>query len=170
MLPIEGQVIQYVVSDRCSRQCSFHPDNLKFSAETLHWYEQKRSMAWMITESERLGRKLSQASISRHRSHLDEAVDESAALDETGNVDHLKVLQMMIAAGARRAHTWRVGPKETMDAMNLYYKLTQGSAMESLFERLTAVAAGEAAEENEIEFDAGSLSPAELESVDADSS
>jgi hypothetical protein len=156
-----------VVSERCTRSCSHHPDNLAFSEDALAWYNEGRSVSWIVAESKKKGRQLSQAAISRHRKHLDEEAEVEESAD--GSVDHLKVLQTIIAQGAKRAHTWRVGPKETMDAMNMYYRLTQGSAMEGLLSALTAVAAGESAQENELpEHDAGSLSPAEMESVDAD--
>lgn len=161
----------YFVTDRCTRSCSFYPENLPFAEETLKWYNEGKSVNWMMAESERLGRKLSGGGISRHRRHLAEQDDTLIPAGNDGNVDHLQVLQQMIAAGAKRAHTWRIGPAETLKAMQMYYQLTQGSAMQSLFERLTAVAAtGNLEEGEEIdEFDAGSLSPAEMESLDADS-
>lgn len=159
----------YVVSDRCTRSCSLHHDNISFSSEALEWYNEGKPLAFMTAESEKLGRKLSPAALSRHRQHLDE-VDEDDLLNESsdGHVDHLEVLQKIITAGAKRSKSWRVGPAETMKAMELYYRLTEGSAMESLFAKLTAVAAGESAEDVG-EFDAGSLSPAEMEPNDADS-
>lgn len=145
-----------------------YPDNLKFADETLTWYNEGRSISWMLAKSEEMGRKLSQGALSRHRRHLDEVeADENDQDMSGGSVDHLKVLEKMIQSGARRASTWRIGPAETLKAMDMYYKLTQGSAMRDLFAALTAVASGEDPDDVG-EVDAGSFSPAELESVDAD--
>ena len=158
---------KFILSDRCTRACSLHPDNLDF--DTLTWYNDRRGEAFIIAESDRLGRKLSAGSISRHRKHLDYE-DENAPEDDGKPVDHLTVLQKMISQGAKRSEQWRIGPAETLKAMEMYYRLTQGSAMASLLEGLTAVAAGSTDEEVEMgSFDAGSLSPAETESVGADS-
>jgi hypothetical protein len=157
----------YVLSERCTRGCSLHPDNLDF--DTLTWYNDRRGESFIIAESEKLGRKLSAGAISRHRRHLDYE-DTKPRLDDDKPVDHLTVLQRMISQGAQRADQWRIGPAETLKAMEMYYRLTQGSAMASLLEGLAAVAAGSTDEEvAEGSFDVGSLSAPELESVSADS-
>jgi hypothetical protein len=121
----------------------------------------------MAAESEKKGTKLSTAAISRHRKHLD--YEEEVEEDAGGGVDHLKVLQMMIARGAKSAKTWRIGPSDTLKAMEMFYKLTQGSVMKDLFAALTAVAAGEEADSIE-EVDAGSFAPGEGEISGVDES
>lgn len=140
---------------------------MEFAADTLRWYGEGRTIDWMVKESERLGRKLSTAAISRHKRHLEEGQDEPVD-PETGEVNHLEVLQRIIKQGAKRSHTWRVGPAETMKAMEMYYRLTQGSVMQDLFGALTAAASGETPDESDGTVDAGSFAPVELESADAD--
>jgi hypothetical protein len=156
---------RYVVSERCSRQCSLHPDNLTFSDETTEWYNAGWTVDRMVQQSVKLGRKLSTAALSRHRRHL---VEEADTVDESGeNLSHLQVLEKIIAVGAKRAHTWRIGASETLKAIEMHNRLTQGAALADLMGALT-MAADEIEEENNGTVDIGSLSPSELQSVGLD--
>lgn len=156
------------LTDRCTRQCSMNPSNLSYFDELHLWFEAKRPLEWMVAESATKDRKLSLGALSRHRKHLED--DDSADIDEVGDgqVDHLKVLQKIIAVGAKRAHTWRIGPTETLKAMDMYYRLTQGSAMQDLFSALSAAAANEDSDE-QIEDPAAAFTDAELATVEGDS-
>lgn len=167
-------VKRLVVSDRCKRTCNCNAENLPFADELLDWYNQRKGYKWIIAASEAKGRRLTLGGLSRHRRHLDYAIDDEEIVAQEGEVavdstaDHLKVLQLIIKQGARKANTWRIGPAETLKAMDMYYKLTQGSVMQDLFGALAAAAAGDESVTELDTLDAGSLSPAELEGVDAD--
>jgi hypothetical protein len=166
---------RFVVSSRCKRTCNCNEANLPFADELLGWFNERRSYTYIIASAESRGKHLTLGGLSRHRRHLDYATDEQDAQLEAqeeikvdSTADHLKVLQLIIKQGAKKASTWRIGPAETLKAMDMYYKLTQGSIMQDLFGALAAAASGDETVTELDTLDVGSLSPAELEGVDAD--
>jgi hypothetical protein len=69
--------------------------------------------------------------------------------EDGGPVDHVRVLELMIARGARVAHTWRLGPGDTLKAIEMHFRLTEGRSDNALVDALAAAAA--AAEEVQID-------------------
>lgn len=157
----------YVVGEKCTRQCSLHPDNLDFAEVTTGWYNEDWTIEQMVIASEGLGRKLSTAALSRHRRHLVEAEEESEIpLTGGGVADDIAVLRAIVRQGAKRAHLWRVGPADTMKAIDMIYKLTQGSVVGDLLDALMADDMDDEEDEEGV-VDVGSVSPVEQESADA---
>jgi hypothetical protein len=52
----------------------------------------------------------------------------------------LEIIEQMIQAGGARAADFKMTPSETMKAMELKYKLTQGSAFEGMLDSLNRAA------------------------------
>ena len=67
------------------------------------------------------------------------------------DLSDLEILRMIIKQGAKGISKWRVGPKETMDALSMYYKMTQGSAFADMISALAAAGMDEVPETGEEE-------------------
>jgi hypothetical protein len=82
------------------------------------------------------------ASLSRHRKHLvrdiPDAVDE--ALPRASNIE---ILEAIIAKGFQNRKNWKPTISDTMKAMDMWFRLTQGNPFDELLDTLAAAGMGE---------------------------
>lgn len=134
---------------RCTPGCSLNDRNVPFPDLLLQWFCDGNNNTEILAKSDALGHHLSNGAIGRHRSaHLlpahqvgvfdpfEEASDEK--------VDHIKVLEQIIARGAKGIAVARIGPDMTLRAMDMFYKLTQGNVMDDFMSALTAAVTADA--------------------------
>ncbi len=120
-------------------------------AELVHsWFEAGLNNGQIQAEAEGFDPSwhLGLGSLSRHRAnhlvpHKGGADEPALPLAPGQELSDLEALRLFISRGARYIPTWKIGPKDWMDALNMYYRLTQGSAMTDLLSALSAAASGE---------------------------
>jgi hypothetical protein len=148
---------KYYRNDKCSSACSIGPGRLGDERATMvhGWFEQGLNndaiMAAALAISPEF--KLSNGALGRHRSgHLSVAIEPRTPDGKLEKVNHLDLLEQMIAKGAQNMARpdARVSPEMSLRAMEMHYKLTQGSAMDNFLTAVTAVMSG--AEENDEDY------------------
>lgn len=84
------------------------------------------------------------SNLSRHRRHLAvegaklEVMKPQKAEKPGERVPHVQVLEAIIAAGWQNREKWRPTIGDTMKAMDMYQKITQGSAFQDLLDALAS--------------------------------
>jgi len=138
----------------CQSRCSLNAKNLgQNRAELVHsWYESGLNDDEIAKTALDAGFRLNPSSVGRHRAkHL--VKPENAAPDaEMGNLSDVEALEAIIKQGQRYIPTWRITPSEYFKALDLYYKLTNGSAFDDLMSSFAAAAQ---------EVDEGDMKPKE---------
>lgn len=125
-------------------------------ADLVHdWFQAGHSNMKIIALAAEHNVKLSNSSLGRHRkNHLDLLPDAAPEIDpETlrlAKVNHVELLEQIVARSAQSIHRSRITPELGLKAMDMVYKLTQGSAMESFMEAVTSAMA--AADDDEGEY------------------
>lgn len=160
---------KYRINERCNRSCSLnlakHPPRI---ASLIHsWYEDGWNNFNIRAKAAMLDTTISDGAIARHRrNHLEVVdVDEADIPEEVSKTDgeklsDVQILDRIVAQGARNlsSKAVKVSPEMLMRAMELKYKLTQGSVMEDTFAAIGKAMSGEnpmavqGAEETEQQF------------------
>ena len=141
----------YYRNDKCTSACSIGPGRLGDErAALVHgWFEAGLNndaiMAAALAVDENF--KLSNGSLGRHRAgHLGVVTDASNRQSDgkLGKVNDLELLDQMIARGAQQMAQpgARVSPEMALRAMEMKFKLTQGSAMDNFLAAVTQVMGG----------------------------
>jgi hypothetical protein len=159
---------RYIISNECTRFCSLNREKLPGEmAETIHgWYEAGLTNGMIQQKAAIAGINLSNGAIGRHASrHLvpvDQAEDPTTVPLPQERLSDLEILERMIQRGAQNLHhaTFRVSPEQMLKALDMKYRLTQGSPFEKFLEAAYEAMAddeaeGSPAEETEAEADAG---------------
>lgn len=132
----------------CSAKCSLHPDNLTVKGyETLHeWYEFGYNDVKMEDLARKQGMTVTYGAIGRHRkNHL--VRTEELETDETlAELDDVGALDAILKRGQTQIKSWKISPSEYFKAMELKYKLTQGSTMDAMYAAMAAAATEDDAE------------------------
>jgi hypothetical protein len=139
---------EFVVAGSCSQRCSLNKVNLgeKRHALVMDWYQMGYNDFKIEELARAAGMKMSHGAIGRHRkSHLiDKATmktDESLA-----ELDDIEALDLILERGQTQIKGWKITPSEYFKAMEMKYKLTQGSTMDAMYAALAAAGAEEDAE------------------------
>jgi hypothetical protein len=137
--------------DGCTKTCSLSAFQLGPKvAELVHsWYEAGCNNATIVERAENIGVKVSEGAAGRHRANhlepLDEFEDPTAGDDPKPKVDDLALLDEVISRGAEslRFKTSRVTTEQLLKAMEMKYRLTQGSVWEATLAALGAAMSDE---------------------------
>lgn len=126
----------------CSEKCWAHPSKLGSHTEEIHaMFEAGDGDDAIVLAVRALELNTSAGAVSRHRkNHLQPWAEPEAEPQDVEDMSDLDILRSIIKRGARFIPTWKLGPRETMQALDMYYKLTQGSAMADLFASIAAAA------------------------------
>lgn len=135
---------RYVVGG-CTSTCSLNEAALgPHWSKTLHaWYEEGMNDFLMEERARGQGLNVSHGAIGRHRkNHLIEA--DSVQEDESmAELDDVSALEAILKQGQKQIKSWKVTPSEYFKAMELKYRLTQGSTNDAMFAALAGVGAEE---------------------------
>lgn len=84
--------------------------------------------------------KLVEMTVYRHKKHvhLVNQPEEPTAPATSEKVRHLDVLESIIAAGWQNREKWKPTIGDTMKAMDMYQKMTQGSVFQDLLDALAS--------------------------------
>lgn len=152
-MPPRLKPAKYDVYD-CSPKCWANAAIVGADADAIHaMFENADTDDQIVLAVRGMGHSTSAGAVSRHRKgHLRLHLDEPDEPD-TENMSDLEILRAIIQRGARFIPTWKLGPRETMQALDMFYKLTQGSAMADMFAAI-ASAANQSEEVEEIDVPA----------------
>lgn len=133
--------------ERCGPTCSLGSHVLgQERADLVHsWFELGYNNDRIQAEAEKIDPDwhFGLGSIARHRKNHLRVHTEYTPDTDTSELSDLELIRLFIKKGASQMSGWKIGPKDFMDAMQLFYKMTQGSAMQDFFATLSAAAAGD---------------------------
>ena len=135
------QPTKYAVQN-CQSRCSLNAKNLgENRAELVHkWYESAMNDDEIAQAALDAGFRLNPSAVGRHRAkHLVKPGDAGPDA-EMGNLSDVEALEAIIKQGQRYIPTWRITPTEYFKALDLYYKLTKGSAFDDLMSSFASAA------------------------------
>ena len=112
---------------KCSDQCSLK--NRTEISDALARGESYNSIAATF--------KVALSTLSRHRKHM-RIAQPDVLVEPDARIPHLSVLEAIIAAGWANRGKWRPTIGDTMKAMDMYLKMTQGSAFQDLLDALAS--------------------------------
>lgn len=136
---------KYIITN-CTARCTVNPRNLPGEmGELIHsWYEQGDSNQIIMQKLKTIGGpKLSNGGLGRHRQHhltrADQLVDPTLAPEPEAKTD-LEVLETIIRRGAQQMDIagTKITAEQTLRAIELKNRLTEGSIFEKFFEVLDA--------------------------------
>lgn len=134
-------------SDRCSSACSLSEQRLPGDLPNIvhGWFEAGQNNEEIIASAAAVGVKISNGAVGRHRKNHLVPMDDQAP-DPTDlkldRVNHIEVLEQLVARGAKNIHAARITPEMTIKAIDMIYRLTQGSQMDELLGAVTKAMAG----------------------------
>jgi len=171
-MPARLRPRKWVLLGTCTAKCSLNevavgPDGAKM----LHgWFEQGLNDRAIAKNAVSAGMPLSHGAVGRHRgNHLEPKGEIFSQPREKKRTD-LEIIEEMIQAGGANAHTFKMTPTETMKAMELKYKFTQGSAFESMLDALNRAVDDDFVEDEEEEhtLDIPSVEMSQVSDMEAD--
>ena len=133
---------KWALMGNCGPKCSLNEANIgPEHAKMAHgWYEQGLNDKDIAKNAFSAGFNLSHGAVGRHRANHLEPLGEIKETRSQKTRTDLEIIESMIQAGGDRADQFKMTPSETMKAMELKYKLTQGSAFESMLDALNRAA------------------------------
>lgn len=126
----------------CTARCSLNKANLgENRADLVHkWFESGLNDDEIEKTALDAGFRISHAAVGRHRrGHLVKPLDAGPEA-EMGGLSDVQALEAIIKRGQQFIPTWRITPSEYFKALDLYYKLTKGSAFDDLMSSFAAAA------------------------------
>jgi len=151
-MPRRLKPTQYTVSG-CNAKCSMHPDNITQAGYDMYheWYQFGYNDVKMEELGKKQGQHISYGAIGRHRkNHL--VRTEELETDETlADLDDVGALDAILKRGQTQIKSWKISPSEYFKAMELKYRLTQGSTMDAMYAAMAAAATDDGEDESETE-------------------
>ena len=146
-MPRRLKPTQYTVSG-CSAKCSLHPDNIGAKGyEALHeWYQFGYNDIKMEDLARKQGMTLTYGAIGRHRKNHLVRTEELEVDEKLAELDDVGALDAILKRGQTQIKSWKISPSEYFKAMELKYKLTQGSTMDAMYAAMAAAATEDDAE------------------------
>lgn len=142
---------KYYRKAECTSACSIGPGRLGDErASMVHgWFEAGMNNTAIMAAALQVDPdfRMSNGALGRHRaSHLGVVTGANAKQPDNKleKVNHLDLLEQMISRGAQNMAMpgARVSPEMALRAMEMHYKLTQGSAMDNFLTAVTQVMSG----------------------------
>ena len=135
-MPAKLKPRRFEISANCKRICSLNAANLPGrSADLIHgWYEAGDNNAKIVERATLINVKISEGAVGRHRANhlipVDQLEDPTDGPDE--KVNELELLDAIISRGAKdlRLKTAKVTAEQALKAIDLKFKLTQGSVLD----------------------------------------
>ena len=141
-MPARLQPRQFEISSNCKRVCSINEANLPGrSADLIHgWYEAGDNNQTIVERAALINVKISEGAVGRHRANhlipVDKLEDPTEGTDE--KVNELELLDSIISRGAKdlRLKTAKVTAEQALRAIELKFKLTQGSVIDDFMKAI----------------------------------
>ena len=123
----------------CTKNCSVNQANIgPEKAQLVHgWYEQGLNDHQIGSAAFQAGLDLSSGAIGRHKKNHMRPKVEYTETDPVGpKMQDLEALEKILDVGSRQIDQWKVTPSDYFKALDMKYKLTQGSAFQSTLDAL----------------------------------
>lgn len=143
---------RYAISDKCSRLCTLNPSRLPGPLQTTFhsWFEQALTDYEIGVRSDQVGHHVSFGAISRHRRNhliLIETVADIESSDplrpaDPGSVDHVSVLERIIAHGSRNIETGKITTELVLKAMDMHWRITAGRQLDATMQAIEDAMSG----------------------------
>lgn len=125
----------------CPDSCSLGPNTLWGERATALLVEGV-PFRKIVAEGVEAGFVTNVASLSRHRKHIVRQSAEEA--EEAGpRASNIEILEAIIAKGFQNRKNWKPTISDTMKAMDMWFRLTQGNPFDELLDALAAAGSGE---------------------------
>jgi len=133
----------------CPETCSLRPGS-KVGVQVTEWMLDGKTYKWIIAEVKALdGWKLYPATMTRHKRHIKVTGRAPDPKDEADRykANNIEILETIIQKGFQNASNWKPTISDTMKAMDMWFRLTQGNPFDDLLDTLASAALGEEIEE-----------------------
>jgi hypothetical protein len=144
----------------CPDSCTFRegqPWSKEISAMLLDGTSYRKVVAAAAQE----GIRTNLATLSRHRKHI--VLSGQGPEPESPKATNIEILETIIQKGFGNSKNWKPTISDTMKAMDMWFRLTQGNPFDDLLDTLAAASLGE--EEPEEANPAAVSLPDEMEDV-----
>jgi len=133
----------------CPENCSLGPRTLVGNKVT-EWMLDGKTYRWIVDEVKALyDYKLFPGTMTRHKKHVivtGRAPDPPEA-DSRYKANNIEILETIIQKGFQNSKNWKPTISDTMKAMDMWFRLTQGNPFDDLLDTLAAAAISEEIEE-----------------------
>lgn len=163
-MPRRLKPTQFTVSG-CSAKCSLHPDNLTAKGyEAVHeWYQFGYNDFKIEELARKQGMTITYGAIGRHRKNHLVRTEELESDETMAELDDVQALDAILKRGQTQIKSWKISPSEYFKAMELKYKLTQGSTMDAMYAAMAEAATDDDEAEDRPEgMEAGGEGPGPL--------
>ena len=125
----------------CSGTCSLRAGT-SFSDAATEMLLSGKSIRQIVAAAAMAGYKTNVATISRHKQHV---VLHTAEQPEvlTPKASNIEILESIIAKGFENRKNWKPTISDTMKAMDMWFRLTQGNPFDELLDTLAAAGMGD---------------------------
>lgn len=118
----------------CPDNCSLR-DGTRWGQRATELLEEGRSYLTIIGLAKTEGYALNGATLSRHKKHV--VPDVMMAADETErSATNIEILEAIISKGFANRKNWKPTIGDTMKAMDMWFRLTQGNPFDDLLDTL----------------------------------
>lgn len=87
--------------------------------------------------------RISTGTISRHKKHIVVSGHSAPEPDTTRKATNIEILEAIIQKGFSNQKNWKPTISDTMKAMDMWFRLTQGNPFDELLETLASASIGE---------------------------
>lgn len=123
----------------CPDACSLKPGT-HWSDRFTECVEGKLSHRQIVAAASADGYILNTATVSRHKKHM---VLGDAFVPEPKPATNIEILESIISRGYANRKNWKPTITDTMKAMDMWFRLTQGNPFDELLDTLAAAAVGD---------------------------
>lgn len=136
----------------CPDMCSFGPGT-KWGIRVTEAMLEGRTYRSIVEMAAKEGDKIYPGTMSRHRKHIvitgrgtDDAIEAPNTRYQANNIE---ILETIIQKGFQNQKNWKPTISDTMKAMDMWFRLTQGNPFDDLLNTLASAAIGEESNEPE---------------------
>lgn len=146
----------------CHDQCSFRPGTPN-SDRVSGLLAQGRSLRVVVEAAAQQGITTNIATLSRHSKHIIEDFPEEEEVPTGPKASNIEILEAIIAKGFQNRKNWKPTISDTMKAMDMWFRLTQGNPFDELLDTLASAGMGD---ENPEAVDGASVPVPDVEDED----
>jgi len=129
----------------CPDQCSLK-EGSKWGGvvtEGLVTGKSVRTIVAAVAEASGGSVRMSLATISRHKKHIVVSGQDATEPDTGRKATNIEILESIIQKGFQNQKNWKPTISDTMKAMDMWFRLTQGNPFDELLDTLAAASMGE---------------------------
>ena len=135
----------------CPDNCSLGPKT-QYGPMVSEGLANGRSYRQMIAEASKTGGVIYPGTIGRHKKHVHitgRSTDPDDPLESVkSQATNIEILETIIQKGFQNSRNWKPTISDTMKAMDMWFRLTQGNPFDDLLDTLASASIGEEIEES----------------------